>query len=253
MNDTDDRHGIRLNELDLGLFNTIPSQSSEEDRRAWLAVQRSMRSGGKYVYLEIGSHLGGSIQQHIVDPRCTRIISIDSRPTSQPDDRGEVFQYEGNSTDRMRENLSKVPSARLDILHCIDADTANIDPTALPATPDYCFIDGEHTRAAVLSDFEFCLRVCSSNGAICFHDDLVVWPALHEIAASLDRRSIPFTARKFVGSTFGIFLRNCTAITDSYVRERSKDGRSWLNARRTRSYIPRPIRHAVRWALGRFR
>src|SRR5207249_350993 len=135
-------------------------------------------------------------------------------------------------------------------LCCHDCDAKDIDPAALPGPPDFCFIDGEHTYAAVRSDFEFCLRVCAPDAAICFHDDIVIWRALREIVSSLDRRGIPFTARKFNGTygcTFGIFLRSCAAAADPYIREHSKDGRGWLRSRRLRSLIPGPLRSAARW------
>ena len=87
----------RLASLDVGLFHAIFTQSSDRDRRSWLAVQRSVRRPAGYVYLEVGSHLGGSIQQHLLDPWCRQIISIDKRPLSQHDDRdgGRTFQDQG--------------------------------------------------------------------------------------------------------------------------------------------------------------
>src|SRR4051794_16482548 len=92
----------RLERLDLSLFEAIPSESYPGDRRSWLALQHAVRRApAGYTYLEIGSHLGGSLQQHLVDPRCRRIFSIDKRPLVQPDDRGVVWHYDGNSTARM--------------------------------------------------------------------------------------------------------------------------------------------------------
>lgn len=44
--------------LDIALYNAIPSQTDDEDKRSLLAVQRSTaKSHGHYAYLEIGSHL----------------------------------------------------------------------------------------------------------------------------------------------------------------------------------------------------
>src|SRR5262249_2545195 len=105
----DDAVGRRLEALDLSLFQAIPSQSSAEDRRAWLAVQRSVRRSSGYTYLEIGSYQGGSIQQHLVDPLCRRIISIDKRPLIPiPDDRGQYVEYKVVSTAQMMDDLRKV-------------------------------------------------------------------------------------------------------------------------------------------------
>ncbi len=92
MNVADGDIAVRIESLDVSLFDAVPSQSTIGDRQAWLAVQRSLRQQSEYVYLEIGSHLGGSIQQHLVDPRCRKIVSIDRRPLSQPDDRGQALR-----------------------------------------------------------------------------------------------------------------------------------------------------------------
>lgn len=247
-----DSFSRRLDELDLSLFAYIPSESFEGDRQSWLAVQRLVRRAGRYIYLEIGSHIGGSIQQHLVDPCCTRIISIDSRPPCQPDDRGQVFFYEGNSTARMLDNLRGVSPADLGKLTCYDCDATEINADALPGRPTFCFIDGEHTHAAVLSDFEFCLKVCASDAVICFHDDIVVWRTLRQVVSLLRRRGIPFAARKFTGReygcTFGIFLRGSavSGAADTYILDMSLEGLGWLRKRRWVSFIPRPLRSTAR-------
>src|SRR2546425_13216515 len=98
MDDFDDR----ISRLDLSLFSRIESQSTANDRRSLLAVQLVVRQRqSEYCWLEIGSHLGGSLQALMVDPRCTRVISIDPRPSVQPDERGQDFRYVENSTQRM--------------------------------------------------------------------------------------------------------------------------------------------------------
>jgi hypothetical protein len=82
----------RIEELSVDLFDGIPSQTSLADRRSLLAVQRATaRRHPEYAYLEIGSHLGGSIQPYLLDPRCSAISSIDPRPSEQPDDRSPGF------------------------------------------------------------------------------------------------------------------------------------------------------------------
>ena len=55
-----------IDALDLRVFDRVPSQTTADDRRSLLAVQRAVaRHFGEYCYLEIGSHLGGSIQTHL--------------------------------------------------------------------------------------------------------------------------------------------------------------------------------------------
>lgn len=242
----------RIESLDVSLFDTIPTQSEYGDRQAWLAIQRSIRRQREYVYLEIGSHLGGSIQQHLVDPRCRKIVSVDKRPLSQPDDRGQDYHYEGNSTRRMLDNLRRVSPAGLDKIIAIDADARDIDPVALPPA-DFCFIDGEHTYSAVMSDFAFCLRACTPNATICFHDDNVIFRALIAIMSDLRRHGVPFTACKLPGTTFGIFLRDSPATSDPYISAHTRVPARWLRRQRFRSWVPQPLLPGARWLANGFR
>jgi hypothetical protein len=248
--ESDGGFGRRLESEDLTLFDAVTTQSNDEDRRAWLAVQRSIRRPSGYVYLEIGSHLGGSIQQHLLDPWCRRIVSIDKRPARQPDDRGQPCYYEGNSTARMLENLRRVAPGQVGKVLCFDADAKDLDPQAIPEPPSLCFIDGEHTHRAVLSDFEFCLSVCSPDAAICFHDDWVVRRALSAVIRRLRRRRVRFEARKLRGLTFAIFLGDCPAASDPRVRATSQVGPEWIRDHRRIVWVGR-LRRAMR--LGWFR
>jgi hypothetical protein len=162
-----------LAELDVGLFAHIESQTSDEDKRSLLALQRAVRGRGAYVYLEIGSHLGGSLQPLLVDDRCSKIISIDPRPTTQPDARlpdGTLYHYEGNSTERMYEQLQTVPGADLSKLTTIEKSTEDIAADSVTDPPDLCFIDGQHTDQAAIRDAIFCLNVAAPDALIVFHD-----------------------------------------------------------------------------------
>lgn len=217
-----------IERLDTRLFDGVEAQSTDGDRRALLAVQRAVRRSGNYVYLEIGSHMGGSIQQHLVDQRCTWIVSIDNRPRVQADDRGACAVYEGNTTARMLAKLRGVPGGDVDKIICFDAKAEDVDPRQLPARPDFCFIDGEHTHAAVLGDFRWCLEACSPNAAVCFHDGWIVARALQSIVGELRRRGVPFVARKLTGSVFAIFLGECPARNDSSIETHSEDADRWL-------------------------
>ncbi len=230
-----------INALDLDLFNAIPSQSSSGDRRSWLALQRAKRkSKTSYVYLEIGSHLGGSIQPYLMDAKCRTIYSIDPRPLEQQDDRGERFRYEGNSTQRMLANLSRINSDQVGKITCFDSDAAHVDPKLISEPPDICFIDGEHTRAAVLSDAEFCLRVSSADAIIYFHDDSIIYPALTEILRSLARRQTRHVAIKLSGATFAIALGDAAAIDDELRQEIVTEGHRFI-----RETQMRRLRHAL--------
>src|SRR5262245_57388082 len=130
----------KLEALDISLFDSIETQSSSEDRLSWLAVQRAVRRRSRgYTYLEIGSHLGGSIQQHLPDPRCKAIFSIDKRPPQQADDRGHAYDYPDNSTDRMLAELARVPGGDIAKVRCFDMDASEIPLDAISKDVDFCF------------------------------------------------------------------------------------------------------------------
>jgi len=244
----------RIDALDLSLFAAIDSQSDDGDRRSWLALQREVRTANRsYVYLEIGSHLGGSIQPHLLDPRCRTIYSIDKRPVEPPDDRGQRFRYEGNSTARMLSNLQAIAPDQMAKIVCFDADAREIDPALIPEPPDLCFIDGEHTKEAVLSDAAFCLRVCSPRAILCFHDDWIIYPALSAIARTLAGQGTRFRAFKLRGSTFAIALGSSSLPLDGYLREVAIDGRLFILRLRARRLLKRYFPPALLPAARRLR
>jgi len=183
-----------INDLDLHLFEKITSQSTDHDKQSLLAIELAVRElAPGYVYLEIGSYLGGSIQPYLLDPKCRRIYSIDKRPLSQPDARGYDWIYQNNSTARMLELLSEV-SADTAKIHTIDGDTKSIDLSQVTESVDLCFIDGEHTDEAVLSDFKFCLSVLKDNGAIVFHDAQITYNGIATCIEHLKKDDVKFTA-----------------------------------------------------------
>jgi hypothetical protein len=248
----------RIEGLDLSLFAAIDSQSDDGDKRSWLALQRTARrADASYSYLEIGSFRGGSLQPHVLDPRCRKIFSIDLRPAEQPDDRGQQFHYENNSTERMLANLRAIDPDQVAKIVCFDSDAREIDPASLTDRPDLCFIDGEHTKRAVLSDFDFCHRVCAPRAIIAFHDDWVIYPALARILADLRAQGKPFKAFKLGGSTFAIALGASSVPDDEFIREAAVDGRRFIRRMRARRIIQRwipsflrPIARRVRGLLG---
>ena len=176
----------RIERLDLTLFSRIQSQTSESDRKSLLAIQACTRECvEEYVCLEIGSHLGGSIQPHLLDPKCKKIYSIDKRPLSQPDERGSVYEYPQNSTERMLSLLTAISLEKVKKIESIDGDVKFISPSRISTAPNLCFIDGEHTRAAVVTDFEFCLRVSAAGATFVFHDAQIVFRGLRSVVSRL--------------------------------------------------------------------
>ena len=183
-----------INELNLRLFEKIPSQSTDHDKQSLLAVQLAVRGlAGEYNYLEIGSYIGGSIQPHLLDPKCKKIYSIDKRPHSQPDERGVDYIYQNNSTARMMETLKQV-SENLDKIVTIDGESKSIEASQIADRIQLCFIDGEHTDEAVVSDFKFCLRVLDDNGAIVFHDAQITYNGIADCIKYLEDNGLDFRA-----------------------------------------------------------
>ncbi|MBL8826267.1 MAG: class I SAM-dependent methyltransferase [Planctomycetaceae bacterium] len=197
----------RLEQLDIGLFQPISTQTSRGDKRSLLKLQACARQPGQYRYLEIGSHLGGTLQPHYVDPRCERIFSIDKRPAAQPDERGIIYEYHDNSTERMRANLrTAYPQADHDRLVTFDCDASDVNPTDITPRPEFCFIDGEHTNPAVLSDFAFCRQVCADDAVIAFHDTCFVFEGVRQIQRDLTAEGVRFIGVKLGGSVYAILL-----------------------------------------------
>lgn len=112
---------------DLAPFAKIPAQLSAGDKASFLAILRAHGElHGAYAYLEIGSHLGGSIAPVLLDRNCKKIYSIDKRPAVQPDDTGKAYHYPENSTARMMANLRAIDPSADEKVACFDGDTASV-------------------------------------------------------------------------------------------------------------------------------
>ena len=197
----------RIESLDVSLYDAVLSGTSEDDRLAMLLLQRAIRNAfERYTYLEIGSHLGGSIQPYLVDPRCQKIYSIDKRPDEQPDERGMSFPYPNNSTARMMKLLSEVAPDAVGKIQTFEADARDIDPSEIDGAPQICFIDGEHTNRAAVSDFEFCMKICAPNAIIAFHDANIVMGGIEAILKWLQSQGIKHSPALVGGVVFAIGL-----------------------------------------------
>ena len=174
----------RLREGDTSLFAAVPSQTTEGDKASLLLLHNACRElHGTFRYLEIGSHIGGSMQVMLADERCLSVTSIDSRPAVQPDSSMGPVPYPDNTVERMLAHLEQVPGADLGKLTTITATTAEIEPDGLAA--DLCLIDGEHTHEAALRDAHFCQAVLGDRGAIVFHDRQRTRAAIREFFEAL--------------------------------------------------------------------
>jgi hypothetical protein len=193
----------RIDQLDISLFDEIRAQLEPDDRRSLLALHASCRAAfGTFSYLEIGSHLGGSLQTFIRDPACISIVSIDPRPRRQPDASGVTFTYEENSTTRMLDGLARIPGAEMDKLHTIELGTEELSPDGLPSRPQLAFIDGEHTYRATLRDARFCAAAMDGEGCIAFHDTHVIYHAIDAFLRELGDAGQSFHALALPRSFF---------------------------------------------------
>lgn len=184
----------RIEQLDTRLFNHVKTTTPVEDQCTLLALQAVFRRiFHGYVYLEIGSYQGGSLQPYVVDPKCAKIISIDPRPGATPDARG-IQAYSESSLATMMEGLQRIPGADIAKVQTFEASTRDLRAGAVGARPQLCFVDGEHTDEAVLNDARFCLSALAENGAIAFHDANLVFKGLQSFLAELLASGRPFRA-----------------------------------------------------------
>ena len=211
----------KIKNLDLTLFEKIESQSVDEDKRSFLACQLATRElKSVYYYLEIGSYLGGSLQPHLLDEKCAKLYSIDKRPETQPDERGVDYTYLNNSTERMLELLDEVSPENLEKIITIDGDTREISTEKVTDKIDLCFIDGEHTDDAVLSDFKFCLNVLNTNGAVVFHDAPITYNGIANCVKHLEANSIKFRAYSLPAIVFVIEIGDFPLHQNSLILDR---------------------------------
>ena len=229
-----------IDTLDTKIFEAIDTQTTEADRDSLLAIHRAVRREGDYCYLEIGSHLGGTIVPHLLDTRCKKIYSIDSRPFVALDVREDQL-YPDNSTGRMMQLLSNVAPDQMVKVQTFDMETSQMDPDWIATPPTLCFIDGEHTNEAVVRDFEFVRKVVSPSGTIAFHDSNLVYKGIRKIIADLKRSDTPHVVFKVGGSVLAIGFNGSPIIGDSYLNSLKQH---------TEKYF---LRSAVRLRLRRFK
>jgi Methyltransferase domain len=214
----------RIGSLDVSLFDGVSSQTYPEDRKSLLLLQRCLRQSGSYIYLEIGSHLGGTLQPHLVDDRCKLIYSIDKRPLEQPDESSCACYYPGNSTAQMLAGLGAAyPKSSIEKIRTFDADARELDPDTFTEKPDFCFIDAEHTDIAVASDFDFCLRVCNPNAIIGFHDANVIVGGLARIKRRLASSKVPFAGFVLPRHVYVILLSEAVERWGPEISEAARD------------------------------
>lgn len=172
--------------LPLSVFDPVETALTLNDRASLLALQGALRGRlREYAYLEIGSHLGGSLQPFLADDRCIRVYSIDPRPASQPDERGVADRYPANSTERMLATLRPAYRPRMHKLVSFERDARDVAADEVPDRPSFCFIDGEHTDIAAYRDFESCRRLAAARCVIAFDDVHLIFRGFSRAVLSL--------------------------------------------------------------------
>ena len=181
-----DDHASVIQRSDPSIFS-VESQTSLNDRRTLLDLQNIMRmSRESYVYLEIGSHLGGTLIPHLCDPKCRSVLSVDPRPSFQPDERGTDYAYENNSTARMISILQgRVPRGSMLKLRTFDIDATALSHALIGQGVDFAFIDEEHTNRASFRDFLSVLPLLGPHAMVAFHDSNLIFDALTNIETTL--------------------------------------------------------------------
>ena len=193
----------RIDNFDLSLFQ-IETQTTPSDQQSFLAVQNAVRRAkDAYVYLECGSHLGGSLLPHILDPRCRLAYSVDKRPATLADDRGVPVHYPDNQTRRMVDLLAThAPAESMRKLVTFDLDAGELTGTQIAEQPDLVLIDAEHTVRAVFRDFLNLSRLCGPSTVYVFHDANLIFGGLQNIETFLQHSAIPFDSYIFRDSVF---------------------------------------------------
>ena len=230
-----DRVSALIDALDISIFQ-VATETTPNDRQSFLLLQKVVRNAYPgYDYLEIGSHIGGSLSPHLVDPKCTSVISIDPRPAAQSDERGLMAEYPGNTTQRMLKELESAADATsLAKLRTFDADASQIEPDRDRSNVRLALIDAEHTNRAAFRDFLFALRMVERDSIIAFHDANILVDAIGNIETFLTYSRMNFRSYYLpdcvFAISFGIFAKESAALeehaldSDQFV----KNAKNWL-------------------------
>lgn len=218
---------------------SIRSETSPRDKATLLALQNAIADGG-YRYVEVGSFMGGTLVPHLLDARCTSIVSIDKRPADQPDERGPRFPYHDSTTEKMLVGLrTVVPEENLRKLTTIDADASEVG-AAFKGEFDLAFIDGEHTNRATFNDFLAVRRWMKSDSVVAFHDSAITFDALDNVISLLRYEGVHHRFAMLPDSVFAVFFGTMAA------HPLVEAGRDWRDyATQVRRWLQRQIADAV--------
>jgi hypothetical protein len=83
--------------------------------------------------------------------------------------------------------LSQIPAADTGKIQTFESNASGVSLTSIPAPVDFAFIDGEHTNAAVVRDFNAVRGFLAPTSVLAFHDCFVTLEALVSIRRTLCR------------------------------------------------------------------
>jgi hypothetical protein len=235
---------------DTSLFRA-PTQTSRNDQVTLLMVQAAVAASAAYTYLEIGSHLGGSLCPHLMDSRCKLIISVDRRPLSQPDERGRRFHYLENSTSRMLAELTDhIPAKNLCKLLTFDCDASELRKKDFTEKVDLALIDGEHTNRAAFRDLISILPFMEEDAVIVFHDAQLIHDAIANIEAMLH-----FVGKSFYGcfaldNVYAMGLGSRAGLVEETLSPVRHDNDSFLNYARREVHKNIAFYYPIEWLKG---
>jgi alpha-maltose-1-phosphate synthase len=223
----------KLRDLDVSVFS-VPSETSTRDKETLLVLQNIIRHyKSDYIYLEIGSHLGGTLVPHLIDPLCRHVYSVDKRPLSVLDERGVYFDYPDNSTHRMLDTLRQhVPPSAFCKLQTFDADISDVSKNQLQMESDLIFIDAEHTNVAVFRDFLNSTKFASQSFMAVFHDSHLLIDGIHNIETFLQHIGIPFKSYFLPDVVYAVAIRDLTHIVDEALQRISIDTKKFIERSR---------------------
>lgn len=168
----------------------VVSETSDGDKLTILAVQEMMPSG--YRYVEVGSHIGGTIAPHLLSRECDHVLSIDPRPPRQDDERGRVFEYPDNTTGRMLLTLVRAcgderVNRKLGVREETATEVSSSADWPGSRRYDMALIDAEHTFLAVARDFIAVERMMERDAVVLVHDSNILVEACLAIELFADR------------------------------------------------------------------
>lgn len=222
------------------LYEAVPSQSSKKDRTAFLELQSIVRAEfSPYVYLEIGSFLGGTLTPFCLDEACRTIYSIDARVLTAPNEAAtELSNYGEHSSLAMRERLTAATGFDDKKLICFDCDARNVPQEKIDQKVNLVLIDGEHTNSAVVSDFNAVKEFLAPDAVIAFHDYSCVADGVSEISRCVDKMAANALKLKLDGEVYAIFLNSDIARRSGYVRRCIVNWRWFRLKRLIKRFVP---------------